>query len=144
MSALTGSSCSRTAGGRRVSKNRSSVNIKASHSGARTGVTRRTSQCTQCRQESSDVRLGQVDHHVHVQCRPRLTANRAGNRAADQVTQSAGFKGVCHLKGDLNRTERHTGGPRICEASGYTWRTSVGPSWSAASRMKHSRGEAPG
>lgn len=59
-------------------------------------------------EESIDVRLGHGDHHVHIQRGPRLTTNRAGNRAADNVLQSTGFKGVCHLQGDLNQTERHS------------------------------------
>lgn len=58
-------------------------------------------------QESIDVLLGNGDHNVHVDRGPWLAADRAGERAADQVEHSAGFKGVCHLKGDLNRTERH-------------------------------------
>jgi hypothetical protein len=67
----------------------------------------------QCSEESIDVGLGHGDHHVHVQRRPGLTGNRAGNRPADKVQHAAGLKCVRHLKRDLNKAGRHTGGPRI-------------------------------
>ena len=68
--------------------------------------------------ERLDVFFRQLHHKVHVQSRARLTTDRAGQRAANEITHAARFQSLRNDQGDANRIGNQSQRPERRVVSG--------------------------